>query len=87
MEELLKERGLADLFEHVLPAFGVQTWTVGQLDVLANPLEPFRFRDVHVFNPNGVTVRRLQMGDDVAELCGANAHFIARLEHRLEICL
>ena len=87
LEELLEERGLADLFEHVLSAFSVQTWTVGQLDVLANPLEPLRLGDVHVFNPNRVTVRRLQMGNDVSELCGANAHFIARLEHRVEVRL
>ena len=87
LKEFLKERGLADLLEHVLSAFGVQTWAVGQLNVLANPLEPLRLGDVHVFNPNRVAVRRLQMGNDVAEFCGANAHFIARLEHRVEVCL
>ena len=85
LQELLEQRGLADFLQNVPASCGVQSRAIGQLDVLSNPLEPFGLRDVHVFDANGVAIGRLEMGNDVPEFGRPNAHFVARLKHRVQI--
>ena len=85
LEELLKQCGLTDFLQHMFPAVAIQPWAVGKLNVFTHPLQPFWLADVHVFNPDGVAIRRFQMRNDVPQGGGANAHFAAGLKHGVQI--
>ncbi len=69
----------------MLPRLGIQPRTVRQLDAVADPIEAFRFADVHVLHANGVAIRGLQVRHDVAQFRRAQPNLTACLEHCIQI--